>query len=109
MAQGASGLGSHILSGSDHETYFCSALWCWLAAGVRVCEWTHRARPAGVRRAWRRPKNGEPPAPMDDADARPLGAPAAAVLRRSVDLSICILTHCQPELLPRCVSSCMAE
>lgn len=26
-----------------------------------------------------------------------------------MDLSICILTHCQPELLPRCVSSCFAE
>ena len=26
-----------------------------------------------------------------------------------MDLSICILTHCQPELLPRCVSSCFTE
>lgn len=26
-----------------------------------------------------------------------------------MDISICILTHCQPELLPRCVGSCFAE
>jgi N-acetylglucosaminyl-diphospho-decaprenol L-rhamnosyltransferase len=26
-----------------------------------------------------------------------------------MDLSICILTHCQPELLPRCVASCLSE
>jgi len=29
--------------------------------------------------------------------------------RLFVDLSICILTHCQPDLLPRCVSSCFTE
>lgn len=33
----------------------------------------------------------------------------AAVFSGRMDLSICILTHCQPDLLPKCVASCFAE